>query len=126
MSVGKVLVYVTAAVFVVYGVGFVFAPAVLSELVTGSVPDTTSAMIDMRATYGGALTAIGALLGLLASNDLWLKPGLLGVVFAMLGMASGRAYGMLVDGSPNLMMWVFLALELVVAAAAMAALKKTG
>jgi hypothetical protein len=125
MSFGKILVYVTAAVFVIYGVGFVFAPALLSELVTGSVPDTTSGMIDMRATYGGALIAIGALLGLLGSNPLWLKPGLLGVVFAMLGMASGRTYGILVDGSPNLMMWVFLALELVVAVAAIGALKRT-
>lgn len=124
MNYSKILVLITAAVFVVYGIGFVIIPEVLSELVTGSVPATTSGLIDMRATYGGALIAIGVLLAVLASNPLWLKPGLIGVLLAMLGMASGRVYGMLIDGSPNQMMWLFLGLELVVAAFAAVALVK--
>lgn len=115
MNFGKILVRLTAAVFVVTGMGFVIAPESLSGLVTGGGPATLSGLIDMRATYGGVQLAMGLLLWMLASNPLWLKPGLIGVLITMLGMASGRAYGIVVDGSPNTMMWCFLALEVVVA-----------
>lgn len=124
MNFGKILVQLTAAVFVMAGVGFVIIPEVLSEFVTGGVPATASGLTDMRATYGGVQLAMGILLWVLASNPLWLKPGLIGVFAAMVGMASGRALGMVIDGSPNVMMWAFLALEIVVATAAVVGLRK--
>ncbi|MDN3685933.1 DUF4345 family protein [Vibrio sinaloensis] len=59
----KLLVYLTALFFfLLYGAMFVVAPHEMANLVTESSPSFGSAMIDFRATYGGAQFAIGAAL----------------------------------------------------------------
>ncbi len=118
MSFDALIVRVTAAFFVLYGLAFIFFPEPLSQFVTDTVPDSASGLIDMRATYGGMSLAVGALLFLLAARQDSLRQGLLGVILIMLGMASGRIYGMVVDGSANQIMYVYLGLELAVAAVA--------
>jgi hypothetical protein len=59
--------------FVIYGIGLVVIPETLSEMVAGSTLATTSGMVDIRATYRGALIGTGLLLGWLASNSLGLS-----------------------------------------------------
>ncbi len=116
MNTNKLIVIITAAVFAIFGLAFIALPELLSQTITGAVPTTTSGLIDMRATYGGMSLAVGLLLFLLSRSDVRL--GLVAVLLLMLSMAGGRTYGILADGAPNIMMVLFLALELAVATVA--------
>ena len=109
------LVRIVALVFLGYGMGFVLVPAPLLQTVVGEVPVASSAWIDMRATYGGLSLGVGVLLWLLAQNQETLRAGVVGVVLLMVGMASGRMVGIVVDGSPNGYMVVYLLLEIITA-----------
>ena len=111
MTIQAVIVRITAAVFTFYGIGFVVAPELLSQFVTGAIPASASGLIDMRATYGGMSVAAGVLLFILSSKRGSIENGLLGVIIFMLCMASGRIYGIVVDGSANMMMYIYLAIE---------------
>ncbi|WP_022951215.1 DUF4345 family protein [Leucothrix mucor] len=123
MTSAKLTILLSAAVFFIYGVGFTVAPTHFSQLVTGSVPSSGSGLIDMRATYGGMSIATGILLYILSRSEVRL--GLIGVVIFLSSMALTRAYGMVVDGEANTYMYVYLALEVVVAVVAAILLKKT-
>lgn len=113
MKFEKILVQLTAAFFLVYGLIFAIHPASLSDMVTGSAPSTTSGLIDMRATYGGMSAAVGILMLLLAKNQSTLRLGLLSVILVLLGMALARTIGIVVDGAPNNLMYVYLVAEIV-------------
>ena len=78
----------------------------------------------MRATYGGMSIAVGVLLLLLSRSDP--RPGLVGVLVAMLCMAVTRTWGILIDGAGNNFMYVYLVLELVVALTAGALIAWSG
>ena len=123
MNASKLIIVVTAAVYFIYGIAFTFAPESLSQIVTGSVPSSTSGLIDMRATYGGMSIAIGILLYILSRSEVRL--GLIGVVIFLSSMALTRAYGMVVDGEANTYMYAYLALEVVVAIIAGLLLRRT-
>ena len=112
------IVRINSAVFVAYGIAFIFLPGLFSQYVTGAAPASASGMIDMRATYGGMSVAVGALLFSLGADPNHLRKGLLGVILIMLGMAIGRLYGMIADGSPNQVMYIYLFLEVAMAAVA--------
>ncbi|NKF22836.1 DUF4345 family protein [Solimonas sp. C16B3] len=66
----------------------------------------------MRATYGGLSVAVGALLWALAAHPSSRRAGLLGVLLLLLGMAGGRAVGLICDGPANAVMIAYLLLEL--------------
>lgn len=108
----KFLVNLTAAVFVLYGIGFALSPKAMSELVTGGSPMTASGMIDLRSTYGGLSLAVGVCLFFLARSQGLLPLGLRAVAIIMGAMASTRVIGFVVDGPPDSMMWTFLAAEI--------------
>lgn len=116
MSLATIIIRLSATVFAVYGLGFIVAPEGLAVFVTGSAPAPGPALTDLRATYGGMSLAVGIILFLLASDTGNTRPGLLAVMLLMLGMAAGRSYGILVDGDANLMMYLYLGLEVAVAA----------
>ncbi|MBW4936191.1 DUF4345 domain-containing protein [Marinobacter sp. F4206] len=125
MNMNKFLVNITATIFALYGLGFVFAPSQLSFLVTNAVPTTAAALTDMRATYGGMSIAVGIVLFTLASKQESIRLGLAAIVFLMLGMACGRVVGLVIDGSENPIMYVYLALEIGVAGAALFLLSRS-
>lgn len=125
MNINELLIKVTAVIFAVYGLAFIFAPTQLAMLVTEASPTTTAALTDMRATYGGMSLAVGTLLFILAARPQSQRLGLTAVLLLMLGMAGGRIVGIALDGSTTQIMWVYLALELVVAVAATILLLRT-
>lgn len=120
------LLILSSLIFTAYGIAFVAFPALASQLITGGVPSTTSGLIDMRATYGGMSLAIGAWLAVAAYKSEWVTAGLLSVLFIMIGMAASRLIGIVVDGSPNPTMWIYLGVEIVAACALLLALRKPG
>ena len=115
MKIEKILIWLTAAFFLVYGLLFTLFPGELSNFVTGSVPGTTSGLIDMRSTYGGMSIAVGVLMFLLGANERTIKLGLLSVFVVLAGMAISRIVGIIVDGSPNKLMTIYLVAEIVTA-----------
>lgn len=123
---GKLLVLLTASIFCIYGLIFVFFPVDgLLFVVDGSI-STSSGVIDIRATYGGMSVGIGIILYLLATTHGTLRIGLLSVCLLMLGMAAGRIIGMVLDGSPNIYMYIYLALELIASSLAVLCLRSNG
>jgi|TARA_B110001469_G_scaffold13054_1_gene13217 hypothetical protein len=109
-------VLVTAWGFFIYGLLFiVFPQEALQMLVQGKV-STRSELIDLRATYGGMMIGLGLLLFILANNVSTIKVGLLAVFILMLCMALGRIVGIVIDGEPNQLMYIYLALELLACA----------
>ncbi|MEM8498058.1 MAG: DUF4345 domain-containing protein [Pseudomonadota bacterium] len=113
MKIDKILVQLAGAFFLAYGFMFALDPELFSNMVTDSVPSTSSGLIDMRATYGGMSIAVGCLMLLLASNATSLKLGLISVALVLLGMACTRTIGIIVDGNPNNLMYIYLVAELV-------------
>lgn len=113
MTLAKLLVLLTAAFFVVYGILFALFPSVLSDWVTGSVPTSASALIEMRATNGGLAIALGIVMFLLSRNEKTLPLGLVCLFTVLLCMATARVIGILLDGTPNTLMYVYLIAELV-------------
>ncbi|MCG9579701.1 DUF4345 domain-containing protein [Vibrio tubiashii] len=109
----KLLVYLTALFFLFYGAIFIVFPIEMANLITGSSPNSTSATIDFRATYGGAQFAIGLALILVLKIKQDITLALIIVAITLLSMAFGRLIGILVDGQPNTLMYVYLVAEIV-------------
>lgn len=115
MDFARFLVWLNCVLFVGFGLGFMLAPEALAALVTGSAPATSSAMIDMRATYGGLALGLATLFGLCARDPRYVRLGLQGVLSVMVALVVGRLLGIALDGSPNIFMFVLLAAEVVMA-----------
>lgn len=124
MNIQRLFIQLNALFFVGYGLGFMLFPDVFANWVTDATPQSPSSRIDMRATYGGMSVAVGIIFLLLAHNRQTLKTGLICVALMMGGMASGRTVGILLDGSPNFVMWLFLAAEVLVILASVALLRQ--
>lgn len=111
------VVLVSGLIFLAYGIAFILAPEATAMMVTGESPQTTTGMIDMRATYGGLSTAVGVVLLMMGVSRTGPKQGLVTMLLVMLGMAGGRFYGIVTDGSPGLSMYFYLIFEVAVAVA---------
>ena len=112
MIFGKALSYVGATFFLIYGVGFALFPNEMAELVTDTVPLSSSAVIDMRSTYGGMSLAVGIFMVYLARRDVTVWMSVSGFMVLMLAMASTRLIGIVLDGSANMVMYLYLLLEI--------------
>lgn len=88
----------------------------------GTHAQTRDGRNEVRAVYGGFGLAVAALLG--ASFQLpELRSGtLITVAVALLGMAAGRLIAAALDGPPGFFPWLFLGVEIALAAALLAAL----
>ncbi|MEX0729453.1 MAG: DUF4345 domain-containing protein [Aquisalimonadaceae bacterium] len=126
MNFAKTLVWINCWLFLAFGFGFILAPESLAALLTGAAPATASAVTDMRATYGGMALGLAVMFGLCASNELQVRLGLQGVLAVMVGLAVARTLGMLLDGTPNVFIFIMLAAEVVMAALALAGLRQAG
>ena len=112
MKFSVLLLWITAALFVAFGLGFAFAPEALADLVTGAAPSTSSGVTDMRATYGGVVIGLGLFVGLCARRPEWVRMGLIASLLVVASIGATRLGGIIADGSPNAFMIIFLALEL--------------
>lgn len=108
--------------FGIVGIAYIVAPSVFSQLLTGTVPNTASGLIDMRALAGGLNLAIGLLLTISAAKSKYHRAGLLSVLFILTIMATTRVIGIIIDGNPNLVMYIYLDFELFGAVCALALL----
>jgi len=121
-----ILLWVTAALFAGFGLGFVAAPHYFADLVTGSAPTVPSAVIDMRATYGGVALGVGLFFGVAAMRRHWLRPALLASLLVIACIGGARLIGIVADGQPNAFMILFLATEVIFVALFGLALRQVG
>ena len=97
------------------GLVMIFSPLDVAEILDRP-PASKSAMINLRASWGGSVLGLGAFLAWLPA----LRPlgrvvlGLLG--WTMAGVALARLTGFILDGGPDGKQWVWLTAELVIAA----------
>jgi len=124
MKVANNLLWVNALLFLAFGLGFMFAPAFFSQTITGASPATSSAMIDMRATYGGIALGLAIFWGWCARERNTQHAGLLSSLLVLAATTIGRVIGMVVDGSPNIFMFILLTAELIFVGLIVFALKQ--
>lgn len=123
MNLERFVIFLAAGFFLVYGLAFSLMPAGIALFVTGSEPESVSALIDFRATYGGMTVAVGlALFYLYAIQQL--RACLVIVILVLLSMAVTRTLGIFVHGPGNVLMYWYLGLELLGSGLAAMALKK--
>jgi hypothetical protein len=84
--------YCASAAFVIYGVLFLISPVFMTSLVGIQLP-TSSARIDVRATYGGFVIGTGALFALCGLREEWERVGLLAVLVTLGGSSSAEQRG---------------------------------
>ncbi|MGH2794654.1 MAG: DUF4345 domain-containing protein [Actinomycetota bacterium] len=111
MNLSMLLLRITSVLFVAFGIGFVVAPQDLAELMTDAAPSVPSAVTDMRATYGGVALGIGLFIGYCARRAETVRLGLLAAISVIASLGTARLIGIIIDGSPNAFMLVFLATE---------------
>jgi hypothetical protein len=119
-----VLLWITSVLFAGFGIGFAAVPEQLADFVFGGSPATTSALTDMRATYGGLSIGLAAFYALCASRPQWVRPGVLASLLVLVGLAVARLIGIAADGSPNGFILLILGTEIVAAILFFAALRQ--
>lgn len=124
MKLETIVVFLAATFFVAYGLAFAVAPNATSGAVTGLTMSNVSALVDFRATYGGMTVAVG-LVTLYLHHIQQSRACLVTIVIVLMSMACTRALGFVVDGSGNLLMGVYLALELLGSLLAWIALRQS-
>ncbi|GAL17804.1 DUF4345 family protein [Vibrio maritimus] len=107
----KLMVWITTLVFFGYGLLFSLSPNMLFERVTDSALFSYSAAIDIRATYGGMMMAIGIILALLVLRAETLKLSVIAATLLAGLMAVTRLMGIVVESQPNDTMQIYLATE---------------
>ncbi|HYZ90785.1 MAG TPA: DUF4345 domain-containing protein [Actinomycetota bacterium] len=112
MTFPVVLLHIVAVLFAGFGVGFAAVPEQLSELLFDAAPGSSSATIDMRATYGGVAVGLAAFVWLCSERRDWVRPGLLVTTLVLAALALTRLIGIVADGSPNGFVIAFLVLEI--------------
>lgn len=107
----KLMVWITALVFFGYGVLFSLSPSALFERVTDSALFSNSAVIDVQATYGGMMAAIGIILALLVLKQETLKLSVVSATLLAGLMAVTRTMGIVAETQPNDTMQIYLLTE---------------
>ena len=122
MPLQRFVILLAAAFFLLYGFAFSLLPGDMSLLVTGSKPQGASALVDLRATYGGMTISVGAALIYLHSIR-QIRACLIVIVLVLMSMAITRTFGLLAEGTGNSFMYLYLALELLGSVLALLAMR---
>ena len=109
----RVILWLTALGFLVFGTAFTFWALPMARLVDISLP-TPTARIDFVATYGGFELGVGAFLVFCARRRDWLEPGLWAGALALSGFATVRLLALLAArGAADRAIYVALAMEVI-------------
>ena len=109
MKLPRLLLWVNAACFLIFGAAFLISPGFMAQLLTGTTPSAPNALIDIRATYGGMALGIGLFFAFCARRPQRVRIGLIASLLVASGIVFGRLAGIVVDGSPNAAMIALLA-----------------
>ena len=105
----RILILVSALIFVFFGVWLFAVPTALEKI--GIQLTTHEAFIDIRATYGGLELGLAAFLLTAQARPAWYRAAMLLSALCVGGFGAGRLSGILLEGQGTPLMWFFLAIE---------------
>ncbi len=111
MKLAKLSLILTALVYLVIGIMFLSSPIYWAASVDISLP-TTTAIIDLQATYGGCMLAIGVFFLYCVKDNKLISAGLILQAISLAGFAIGRIVGIAIYGMPRPIMFYLLAAEI--------------
>lgn len=123
MSLGRTSLIIAAVAFFIYAAVFLFLPIYGTSFVGVELP-ISSALIDVRATYGGSVLGAAIFFALCAMKEAWVRPGLVAQAVILGGFIFGRVIGIIVDGQPNGAIYILLVGEVAGCALALFALRE--
>jgi len=110
MSIGRFSIILSAIVFSGFGVAFLLFPLFMASVV-GIELSTPSAVIDFRATYGGLEIGLAVFFAICAFKESWIRHGLVAQAASLGGFAFGRIVGLILDGTPQPIIYYLLFAE---------------
>ena len=110
MSIGRFSIILSAIVFGGFGVAFLLFPLFMASIVGIELP-TPIAVIDFRATYGGLEIGLAVFFVICAFRESWIRPGLVAQAASLGGFAFGRIIGLILDGTPQPIIYYLLVAE---------------
>lgn len=108
---GRVILLITALVFVALGAAFLTAPARLAEVVD-LIAVQPAALAELRAMYGGMQIGFGVFLTWCGLSIPRVRTGLLAALMVFAGLAGGRFAGILAEPSQPAVTFALLAIEI--------------
>ena len=111
MPIAKISLILTAIVYLAIGIIFLVDPIYWASSLDISLP-TPTAIIDLRATYGGYMFAIAVFLFYCLRNSELMKVGLIFQVISFAGFGLSRFAGILIGGHPRAIMYYLLIAEI--------------
>ncbi len=100
MKLARGFLILTGLIFAGFGLYCLFNPLVLNHYTGMGLSDAT-ALIEVRAMYGGLQFTMGLYLLYCALQQSRVSQGLVLSVFILAGLAGARAYGVTVDAGDN-------------------------
>lgn len=113
MTFARVILIIDTIAFGLFGLAYVFFPNALEQLVTGGAFESSAAVTDARAIYGGMAFGIASLFWLCAggSRDVR-RVGIVGSALTYGFIAVARIVGIAVDGHAGGLMYTVLSTEI--------------
>ena len=111
--------WLAAVVFIGLGIALMIWPTEILARVEVKC-ETPTAFADIRADYGGCILGVGLFLIWCAAQRQFIRAGLLCVALIFSGYAIGRLLSLVIDGTPNPIIFILIAVELIGALAALA------
>jgi hypothetical protein len=118
----QVVLWISALGFGYFGVMFLVDPVGYGAKVD-LVAATPGARTEVRAMYGGLELALAIFLAACAQRPEWWRMGLLLSALAFLGLATGRAFGIALEGTTTSLMRLLLVSEIALAGLALVTLR---
>jgi hypothetical protein len=109
----RVSLGLTTLAFLGFGLLFLFRPDAIASM--GVSLESATARTEIRGFYGGMEIGLGVFFGISLLRPRWFRPALLAQVAAFGGLAMGRIVGVLAEGSAEIVIWFFVAIELAAA-----------
>lgn len=113
MTTRVVLLGLNALMFIVFGMGFIFAPATVTPMFLGVPAPAGDLLVDMRATYGGLSLAVGLFMAYCLYRREHLYQGLLVSFLVYIALFAARAIAIVAEASVGQPMYQSLILEVV-------------
>ena len=111
MKIAKTSIILTSLVYSVIGIMFLTSPIYWASTIDISLP-TNTAIVDLQATYGGAMLSLGIFFVYCLKSKATIRFGLILQAITLGGFAFGRISGMLINGMPRPIMFYLLIAEI--------------
>ena len=104
---------VIGALVVAIGIYLVLSPLTVAA-VLARPHETSSQLINLRASWGGPVLGLGAFLVWSPGLRPWSRTVLGLLLWSMAGIGLARTIGFVVDGAPDTRQWIWLTLEVAI------------